>query len=84
MVLELNIVPPTLSRGLNMEIAVKRMSAEKLVSVPSPATRGNGKLRLGLMSPGFPRVRVEPTDVADNGRVRLGLMSPSFPRSRIR
>jgi hypothetical protein len=63
---------------------VKQTSAEKLVSTPSHATSDNGKVRLGLMSPSFPRVRVEPTDVADNGQVRLGLMSPSFPRTRTR
>ena len=82
--LGLNIVPATAESGLNMEIAVKSISAEKVVNTRHPAIEDNGKVRLGLMTPSFPPVRVSPTDVADNGRVRLGLMSPSFPLSRTR
>jgi hypothetical protein len=67
-----------------MEMAVNEISAEKVVSTQSPATKDNGRVRLGLMSPSFPPVRVGPADVADDGQVRLGLMSPTFPPARTR
>ena len=63
---------------------MKEITAEKVVKTPSPATKDNGKVRMGLLSPSFPPVCVKPAKVADNGKVRLGLLSPSFPLSRTR
>ena len=82
--LSLNIGPAMNESGLNMEVAVKSMSAEKVVNTRDPATEDNGKVRMGTLSPSFPPARVNPTPVADNGRLRMGTLSPTFPPARAR
>ena len=67
-----------------MEVAVKEVSAEKVVSSRSPAAEDNGKVRMGTLSPSFPPVRDKPANLADAGRLRMGTMSPTFPLSRTR
>jgi hypothetical protein len=67
-----------------MEVAVKEIGAEKVVGTPSPATKDNGKVYMGAMSPSFPPVRDRPADLADSGRLRMGAMSPTFPPNRTR
>lgn len=82
--LSLNIGPAMNESGLNMEVAVKSMSAEKVVNTRDPATEDNGKVRMGTMSPSFPPVRDRPANLADSGRLRMGTMSPTFLPARAR
>lgn len=63
---------------------MKELSAEKLVSTPTPAIEDNGKLRIGTLSPSFPPVHAKPAAVADSGRLRMGTLSPTFPPARTR
>ena len=63
---------------------MKDVTAEKLASTPSPATKDNAKVRVGAMSPTFPPARDRPANVADSGRLRMGAMSPTFPPVRTR
>ena len=82
--LTLNIGPATDESGLNMEVAVKDVGAEKVVTIRSPAIAYDGKVRMGTMSPTFPPVRDRPANLADTGRLRMGTLSPTFPPSRTR
>jgi hypothetical protein len=67
-----------------MEVAVKEVSAEKVVNTRSPATEDDGMVRMGTMSPSFPPVRDRPANLTDSARLRMGTMSPTFPLSRDR
>ena len=67
-----------------MEMAVKELSAEKVVNTRDPGTEDDGKVRMGAMSPSFPPARARPANLADSGRLRMGAMSPSSPLSRTR
>jgi len=67
-----------------MEVAVKGISSEKVASTRSPASKDDGMVRMGTMSPSFPPVRDRPANSADSGRLRMGTMSPTFPVSRAR
>jgi hypothetical protein len=51
---------------------------------PTPATKDDGRVRIGLTTPLFPPVHSRPENVADDGKVRLGLTSPLFPPIRPR
>jgi len=82
--LSLNIGPAANESGLNMEVAVKSINAEKVVNTRDPATEDDGKVRMGTMSPSFPPARNRPANLADSGRLRMGTMSPTFPLSRPR
>jgi hypothetical protein len=55
-----------------------------IVKNPTRATKDDGRVRIGLTTPLFPPVRVEPENVADDGKVRLGVTSPTFPPLRTR
>ena len=61
---------------------MKDVSAEKVMHTRDPATEDDGKVRMGAMSPSFPRTRASPTPVAETGRLRMGAMSPTFPPAR--
>jgi hypothetical protein len=63
---------------------VKKIVGEKIAPIPAFATRDNGRLRMGAMSPSFPPAPPEPENVADSGRMRMGAMSPTFPPVRAR
>lgn len=63
---------------------MKDALADKVARVPSPATQDSGKVRTGLMSPGFSLARDNPANMADNGRLRMGTLSPTFPPVRTR
>src|SRR5262249_32620896 len=80
----LSIVSPNPESGLNMEVAVKEVSAEKVVNTRDPAIADDGKVRMGTMSPTFPPARAHPRPLADSGRLRMGTMSPTFPPPRTR
>jgi hypothetical protein len=67
-----------------MEATVNDIRAIEVLKSTAQATKDDGRVRMGLMSPSFPPVRVSPAEVADKGKTRLGLMSPSFPVSRTR
>ena len=64
-----------------MEKTVKEISTVKM---STPATKDDGMVRMGMVSPAFPPVRTEPPKAADNGRVRMGMVSPAFPPARAR
>src|SRR5690242_9323471 len=49
----LSMVSPARESGLNMEVAVKGISEEKVVSTCHPVTQDDGKVRLGTLSPSF-------------------------------
>jgi hypothetical protein len=63
------------------ELTVKEISFAKN---PTSATKDEGRVRIGVMAPLFPSVRIGPENVADDGKVRLGVMSPAFSTLRAR
>jgi hypothetical protein len=63
---------------------VEKIGTDEVVKVPTPAIKDDGRVRMGMMSSAFPRVRARPANVADSGQIRMGMMSPSFPPVRAR
>jgi len=63
---------------------VKEISADKVARIPGPATKDDGKVRMGTLSPSFPPVHARPANLADSGRLRMGTLSPTFPPARTR
>ncbi len=63
---------------------MKKVVAEKVAPTPSFATRDDGRVRMGAMSPNFPPAPAKPENVADSGRMRMGTLSPTFPPARTR
>jgi hypothetical protein len=58
---------------------MKRIDIKHGVSAPTPEIEDKQTLRMGSMSPAFPRVQPGSKRIADDSKVQMGSMSPTFP-----